>query len=72
MLLLSLSGSHSPAGDPDVAACLAQAGVRCYLVLSRSLSKQGLLSPAALSAELRIPNGEAQGIDRAVFTREGK
>lgn len=59
MLLLSLPGSLSPAGDLDVAACLVQAGVYFHLVLTHSLSKQSLLSPAVLSAELGIPNGEA-------------
>lgn len=59
MLLLSLSGSLSPAGHLDVAACLAQAGVYFHLVLTHSLSKQSLLSPAVLCAELGIPNGEA-------------
>lgn len=59
MLLLSLPGSHSPAGDLDVAACLAQAGVYFHLVLTHGLSKQDLLSPAVPSAELWTPNGEA-------------
>lgn len=56
MLLLSLSGSLSPAGHLDVAACLAQAGVYFHPVLTHSLSKQSLLF---LCAELGIPNGEA-------------